>query len=91
MLKSLSEDVEVVIAINANHIESDKVRGDLGITYDEDALRLMDVFAGMGIYVGSVVITHYAGQPKAEAFRCRLESLGVTSYLHSVSYTHLLL
>ena len=82
MLKSLSEDVEVVIAINANHIESDKVRGDLGITYDEDVLRLMDVFAGMGIYVGSVVITHYAGQPKAEAFRCRLESLGVTSYLH---------
>ena len=65
MLKSLSEDVEVVIAINANHIESDKVRGDLGITYDEDVLRLMDVFAGMGIYVGSVVITHYAGQPKA--------------------------
>lgn len=46
MLKSLSEDVEVVIAINANHIESDKVRGDLGITYDEDVLRLMDVFAG---------------------------------------------
>ena len=82
MLKSLSEDVEVVIAINANHIESNKVRGDLGITYDEDVLRLMDVFTGMGLYVGSVVITHYAGQPKAEAFRCRLDSLGVTSYLH---------
>ena len=82
MLKSLSEDVEVVIAINANHIESNKVRGDLGITYDEDVLRLMDVFTGMGLYVGSVVITHFAGQPKAEAFRCRLDSLGVTSYLH---------
>lgn len=54
----------MVIAINANHIESDKVRGDLGITYDEDVLRLMDVFAGMGIYVGSVVITHYAGSAK---------------------------
>lgn len=82
MLKSLSEDVEVVIAINANHIESNKVRGDLGITYDEDVLRLMDVFTGMGLYVGSVAITHFAGQPKAEAFRCRLDSLGVTSYLH---------
>ena len=82
MLKSLSEDVEVVIAINANHIESNKVRGDLGITYDEDVLRLMDVFTGMGLYVGSVVITHFAGQPKAEAFRCRLDALGVTSYLH---------
>ena len=82
MLKSLSEDVEVVIAINANHIEQSKVRGDLGITYDEDVLRLMDVFTGMGLYVGSVVITHFAGQPKAEAFRHRLDSMGVTSYLH---------
>ncbi len=82
MLKSLSDDVEIVIAINANHIEQSKVRGDLGITYDEDVLRLMDVFTGMGLYVGSVVITHYAGQPKAEAFRSRLTSLGITSYLH---------
>lgn len=82
MLKSLSDDVEVVIAINANHIEQSKVRGDLGITYDEDVLRLMDIFTGMGLFVGSVVITHFAGQPKAEAFRHRLDSLGVTSYLH---------
>ena len=64
MLKSLSEDVEVVIAINANHIESDKVRGDLGITYDEDVLRLMDVFAGMGIYVGSVLSPTTQGSQK---------------------------
>lgn len=82
MLKSFSDDVEVVIAINANHIEQSKVRGDLGITYDEDVLRLMDIFTGMGLYVGSVVITHFAGQPKAEAFRHRLDSMGVTSYLH---------
>jgi uncharacterized protein (UPF0371 family) len=82
MLKSIMDSVEIVIAINANDIEQNKVRGDLGITYDEDLLRLMDIFQGMGFYVGSVVITQYAGQPAADAFRNRLDSLGVNSYLH---------
>ncbi len=82
MLRSLAADVEVVIAINANHIEKNKVRGDLGITYDEDVLRLMDIFKGLGLYVGSVVITHFAEQQKAKAFRSRLDSMGITSYLH---------
>ncbi len=82
MLKSLVDDVEIVITINATDIEKSKVRGDLGITYDEDLLRLMDVFRSMGFYVGSVVITHYAAQPNADAFRKRLDTLGIKSYLH---------
>lgn len=82
MLKSLVDDVEIVIAINANHIEKAKMRGDLGITYDEDVLRLTDEFRGMGFYVGSVVLTQYAGQPAADVFRRRLEQLGITCYLH---------
>ena len=63
MLKSLADDVEIVIAINANHIEKSKMRGDLGITYDEDVLRLIDIFRSRGFHVGSVVLTQYAGQP----------------------------
>ena len=82
MLQSLSDDVEIVIAVNANHIEKAKVRGDLGITYDEDVLRLIDVFRAHGFLVGSVVLTQYAGQPAADAYRHRLERLGITCYLH---------
>ena len=82
MLESLADDVEIVIAVNANHIEKAKTRGDLGITYDEDVLRLIDVFRSRGCYVGSVVLTQYAGQPAAEAYRRRLAQLGVTCYLH---------
>lgn len=82
MLKSMADDVEIVIAINANDIEKSKVRGDLGITYDEDVLRLMDIFRGMGFLIGGVVITHYANQPSADAFRKRLSTMGITSYLH---------
>ena len=82
MLKSLVDDVEIVIAVNANDIEKSKVRGDLGITYDEDVLRLMDIFRGMGFMVGSVVITHYNNQAAADAFRARLAAMGITSYLH---------
>ena len=82
MLKSLADDVEVIIAINANDIEKSKVRGDLGITYDEDVLRLMDIFRSMGFATSGVVITHYANQPSAGMFRRRLESLGIKSYLH---------
>jgi uncharacterized protein (UPF0371 family) len=82
MLQSMASDVEIVIAINANHIETAKRRGDLGITYDEELLRLMDAFRGLGFLVGSVVITQYAGQRRADAFRTRLDALGVRSYLH---------
>ena len=82
MLQSMVDDVEIVIAINANDIEKSKRRGDLGITYDEELLRLMDAFKGMGFLVGSVVVTQYAGQPGADAFRRRLEGLGVTCYRH---------
>ncbi len=82
MLKSLGADVEVIIAINANHIEKNKARGDLGITYDEDVLRLVDLFATNGMGVAAVVLTQYAGQPAADAFRRRLDSLGITCKLH---------
>ena len=71
MLKSIADDVEVIIAINANHIEKNKARGDLGITYDEDVLRLVDLFRGNGFAVAAVVITQYAGQPAADVFRNR--------------------
>ena len=63
MLKSLADDVEIVIAINANHIEKAKMRGDLGITYDEDVLRLIDIFRSRGFHGCSVVLTQHAGQP----------------------------
>ncbi|KAA8826487.1 DUF1846 domain-containing protein [Bifidobacterium reuteri] len=82
MLQSLTDEVEIVIAVNANHIEKAKMRGDLGITYDEDVLRLIDVFRSHGMLVGSVVLTQYAGQPAADAYRHRLAQLGVTCYLH---------
>ena len=82
MLKSLSEEVEIIFAINANDIEKSKQRGDLGITYDDDVLRLLDNFRGMGFLTESVVITHFTGQPSACAFKQRLESLGITCYLH---------
>ena len=82
MLKSIADDVEVIIAINANHIEKNKARGDLGITYDEDVLRLVDLFRGNGFAVAAVVITQYAGQPAADAFIKRLSALGVKSYKH---------
>ncbi len=82
MLKSMADDVEIILVINANHIEKSKVRGDLGITYDDDTLRLMDIFRTMGFAVNGVVITHYANQPAADAFRKRLDGLGVKSYLH---------
>ena len=82
MLKSLSEDVEILIAINANHIEKSKIRGDLGITYEQEVLRLMDILRSEGFFVSGIVITQYAGQINADAFRKRLDSLGISSYLH---------
>ena len=82
MLKSMVDDVEIVVVINANDIEKAKIRGDLGITYDEDVLRLMDIFKGLGFYVGSVVITQYTGQAAADAFACRLDALSIRHYFH---------
>ena len=84
MLQQLKDDVEIVITINAADIEKNKVRGDLGITYDEDVLRLIDIFRGMGLYVGSVVLTRYSGQPAADAFLKRLTALGIRCYRHYV-------
>ena len=82
MLSQLKGQAEVVIAINAADIEKNKIRGDLGITYDVDVLRLMDAFRSQGLYVGSVVITRWAGQTAAANFQRRLEDLGVKVYRH---------
>ncbi|MGI6216941.1 MAG: DUF1846 domain-containing protein [Coriobacteriales bacterium] len=82
MLKSMIDDVEIILVISANDIEKNKVRGDLGITYDEDLLRLMGIFVNMGFLVRGVTITKFTGQPNAKAFKRRLEELGVKVYLH---------
>ena len=82
MLLQLKNMVEVVIAINADDIEKNKVRGDLGITYDRDVIRLIDVFRGFGLYVSSVVLTRYNDQILAKAFQARLETMGVKVYHH---------
>ena len=82
MLTQLKDDAEIVIVISAGDIEKNKVRSDLGITYDVDVLRLIDAFSGIGLYVGSVVITQYSGQPAADAFKKRLTALGVDVYMH---------
>lgn len=84
MLMTLADDAEVVIAINANHIEGNKHRSDIGIAYSEDVLRLMDVYREMGLLVGGVVITQFTGQPHAEAYQRRLESMGIKCYRHYV-------
>jgi len=82
MLLQLKDQVEMVIAINADDIERNKVRGDLGITYDRDVIRLIDIFRGFGLYVSSVVLTRYHGQNLAKAFQSRLEGLGIRVYHH---------
>ncbi len=82
MLSQLADQSEIVIVISAGDIEKNKVRSDLGITYDEDVLRLIDAFRGRGMYVGSVVISQYAGQPSADVFRKRLEQLLMPVYVH---------
>lgn len=82
MLMKLSDRAEIIIVINAADIEKNKVRGDLGITYDEDVQRLINVFEGRGLYVGSVVLTHYAGQMRAVEFKEKLEKKNVKVYLH---------
>ena len=82
MLLQLKDEAEVVIAINACDIEKNKVRGDLGITYDLDVLRLIDAFKSIGLYVGSVVLTRFESQPAAVAFQKKLEDLGIKVYRH---------
>ena len=82
MLLELKDEAEIVIVINADAIEKNKRRGDLGITYDLDTLRLIDAFRDIGLYVGSVVITCFTGQPLAIAFENRLKALGVKVYRH---------
>ena len=84
MLLQLKEQAEIIIAISADAIEKNKIRGDLGITYDMDVLRLIDAFRSMDLYVGSVVITQYSGQSAADHFRKRLSLLGIRSYLHYI-------
>ena len=82
MLLQLKDDAEIVIVINSDDIEKNKVRGDLGITYDVDVIRLFNVFTKIGLYVSSVVLTRYDGQPTADAFQKRLEALGIRVYHH---------
>ena len=82
MLQQLRDDVEIVVAICAGDIEKNKVRGDLGIPYEEDVLRLIDEFRSMELFVGSVVVTQYSGQSAADAFLKRLEALGVPAFRH---------
>lgn len=82
LLKQLSDQAEIVIVISAKDIEKNKVRGDLGITYDTDVLRLMDSYRDNGLFVGSVVITQFSGQESAVLFRHRLENMGIRVYQH---------
>ena len=82
MLSQLKDQAEFLIVINANDIEKNKKRSDLGITYDLDVLRLIDIFVDKGFYVGSVVLTRYASQPSVEAFKKRLENRGIKVYKH---------
>ena len=84
MLLEMKDEAEIIVAISADDIERNKRRGDLGITYDEDTLRLIDAFRSIGLFVGSVVITHYRSQPAAEQFQKRLELLGIPVYLHYI-------
>ncbi|MBE6955546.1 MAG: DUF1846 domain-containing protein [Ruminococcaceae bacterium] len=82
MLLKMKDDAEIVIVISAGDIEKNKVRGDLGITYDLDTMRLIDAFREYGLYVGSVVLTQFAGQPSAEKFERKLQNLGIKTYRH---------
>ncbi|MBD5297093.1 MAG: DUF1846 domain-containing protein [Paramuribaculum sp.] len=82
MLSHLADKAEIVIVISARDIEKNKMRSDLGITYDEDVLRLRTEFQNRGFLVSSVVITHYNGQSSADAFRSKLERLGIRTYFH---------
>lgn len=82
MLLQLADQAEMIISINAADIERNKIRHDLGITYDQDVIRLIGVYKEKGLYVSSVVITRYAGQPSADVFQKKLEAIGIKFYHH---------
>ena len=82
MLAELRDEAEIIVSINAEDIEKNKVRGDLGITYDHDVLRHIDAFRGYGLFVSAVVMTRYTSSPAAEAFKKKLENLGLKVYKH---------
>ncbi len=84
MLLQLKDQAEIIVAISADAIEKNKRRGDLGITYDLEALRLIDAFRSIGLFVGSVVITQYQSQPAADSFEKRLKELGIDVYKHYI-------
>ena len=84
LLKELSDQAEIVIVISAKDIEKNKIRGDLGITYDTDVLRLIQTYRDQGLYVGSVTITQFSGQESAVLFKQRLENLSIPVYLHYI-------
>ena len=82
MLTELKDQAEIILAVNSADIEKNKVRGDLGITYDLDVLRLIDAFRGFGLHVGSVVLTRYDSTSAVESFKTKLETLGIKVYRH---------
>ncbi len=82
MLLQLADQAELIISINAADIEKNKIRHDLGITYDEDVLRLIQVYREKGLYVSSVVITRYTGQAAINVFKTKLEHMGINVYFH---------
>ncbi len=84
MLKELADKTEIVIAIKAGDIEKNKIRGDIGITYDMDLLRLIDAFTSYGLFVGSVVLTQFAEQPSAVAYEKKLKALGLKVFRHYI-------
>lgn len=84
MLLELKEQVEIVIAVCASDIEKNKIRSDMGISYDVEVLRLIDAFRDTGLYVGSVVITQYANQTSADSFKALLEHLGIRVFVHYI-------
>ncbi len=84
MLLEMKDEAEIIIAISADDIERSKRRGDLDITYDDDTLRLIDAFRARGLFIGSVVLTHYRGQAVADQFMKRLEVLGIKVYKHYI-------
>lgn len=82
MLMEMRDQAEIIIAINAGDIEKQKRRGDLGITYETDVIRLVDVFREFGLYVGSIVLTQFSGQPSARVFEKRMKHMGLQVYRH---------
>ena len=89
LLKTLADKAEIIIVINASSIDSSKSIGDTGVFYDDDVLRLIDEFRNRDLYVGSVVISQYMGQPSADRFKAYLENLGITVYImHYIPETH---